>query len=345
MKTSLKQLKTLIREVAAQAPPDAPLGQYAWPKERKLPVDEKDTDLEQKLLRALKNAITDTNTPLSKEYAVLLQDFIKNGFYSEIFKEPPGVTKLYRGLKVGKEYVESLGGDTNLGYGTVNKELVFKPRSLVSSWSKKNDIAIEFAVNSTAYSIGEKFGIVLEADASHNHGNFIDFASIYKVDDEIRSFAGEAEALGIGDITVNKFIFVSEKAHLYLDDIYYHLINGDKIVETQKYKFATGKVSPEDEIKAAKNTNIAAIKHLNFETKEAAKILLQRIDDACLSLATPLYTLRYYADYIIDTPMMYSMIYNLDGDSEYELQSKGLKKVLNSLDSFEDQTKTTNDRF
>lgn len=86
MKVSIKQLRRLIKEeLAAQAPLDAPLGQYAWPAERHLPVDEPDTEIETELLAHLVDAVSERNVPLPKEDVMLLHDFFDEWLLQERF--------------------------------------------------------------------------------------------------------------------------------------------------------------------------------------------------------------------------------------------------------------------
>jgi hypothetical protein len=329
MKTTVKQLKRLIKEeLAAQAPEDAPLGQYAWPDERKLDVDEPDTAIERQLLKAITIAIDDTHKPLSDEYALMLQDFIKKRYYSSVINEP-GNVKLFRGIAVNGDYVRQLGGDTSLGYGVIDKTLSFKPKKLVSSWSKKKQKAVEFAVDTMAFLRGqkEKFGIVLEADAQSNHGKFIDFKDIYKLNDTVKAFEAEAEALGIGDITINKIYFASREACTYMENIFNDLLDGNEITQTDKYLFAISATTKEQEIKVAQEAKLTAIEHLNFKSSEAAEIILRRIDDSCTTI-TPSSTLTDYAKYILATPSVYNLIDN----GSYKLKSNMLSYFVQKLD-------------
>jgi hypothetical protein len=207
MKTTVKQLKKLIKEdLAAQAPPDAPMGQWAWPKERNLPVDEPDTELEEELLNALKDAIRYTEKPLNSKYVSVLKDILEKHQYDQVILRP-NVENLYRGMNIRNvDYLKQLGIDPSENIGTITKVLKFSPLNKSSCWSKSKEKAFDFSIR--MFEPGN-FGVVLIAPAQSNVDKFIDYETIYNLDKSLTHLKVEQEALGIGDITINKIVFIS----------------------------------------------------------------------------------------------------------------------------------------
>lgn len=213
MKISAKQLRSLIREeLAAQAPPDAPLGQYAWPKERGLDVTEDDTDEEKALKKALLRHIESEDMPLDPEYADLLKSLLNKGLYNKVIKAPNSDV-VYRGLNLSYKELDSiLQIDLVPQYGTFDKSFVYSPRFSGSSWTKDFDTADKFSRGmSTTFFKKQDYCVILVANVNENEGKLVDFEEIYKLDKNILSNDSEKEVYAIGDVKVNKIIWANKR--------------------------------------------------------------------------------------------------------------------------------------
>lgn len=220
MRLSVKSLRQLVKEeLSAQAPPNAPLGQYAWPKERNLPVNEPDTQLEIELLQAISKSIKDQKQPLPKEYVDTLKDLLDKGYYNKVIKRP-SVDFVYRGMSVDKNYLESLGIDTMSGYGKLDKNFKFAPKSGASSWTKDIDVALEFSLRNIT---NKNFAVIMEAHVNSN--SFIDYKEFYDIGTDTKSFRKEREILGVGDINVKSISFSDKMAFLRDNRVFYKLLN------------------------------------------------------------------------------------------------------------------------
>lgn len=207
MKLSVKQLRSIIsEELAAQAPPDAPLGQWAWPAERELSVDEPDTQLEKDLFVALKGWLLD-NKLIPAEKVLLLKQMLNNGYYKEVLHVPQDVTEVYRGIKVSYAKLKSIIGSEPESFSSLCKELVYKPNRQLSSWSKNRKIARNFAETH----VKETFGLIFTADVNVN--DMLDIAGLY----QLYSFSEmdyESEVLAFGDVKVKRVCYAEAE---YID--------------------------------------------------------------------------------------------------------------------------------
>jgi hypothetical protein len=204
MQISLKKLKSLIKEeLSAQAPPDAPFGQWAYPKERKLPVEEPDTPLEIAFLKRLKANVSHSNVPLSQEDVDALQNIIDNGYYPNIIYPPKGTNEIYRGMLLDYDEFQNIIGITPSNFGTINKSTLFKPQNLTSSWTKDPDVALGFAESEDERYIS----VILIASVSDNNGKLVDLEDLYTLDMSLSEMDHESEVIGIGTIKVVRIVY------------------------------------------------------------------------------------------------------------------------------------------
>ena len=183
-----------------EAPDDAPLGQYAFPHQRKGIPLEPDTRAEKRLYAALRLHFT-YGTPIEYKDAVLMSQFIENGWYSTVFREPIQ-TIMYRGMNVSKSWVckalQIKDGKLS-NYGKKKTAYTFTPRdNMISSWSVSKDSAAVFSDGS------EEYAIIMIASIDDNRGHVIGCdKTLYKVKG-LDGNASEHEVIGIGNIHVNE---------------------------------------------------------------------------------------------------------------------------------------------
>lgn len=132
---------------ASQAPPDAPLGQWAFPAQRKGVPAEPDTAIEKALFLRLQDQFL-ASVSLPKKEAELLKTFLQNGWYSKVFKEPKEKI-IMRGMAVDKKWLaRALKKSTSeLGAGNIftsQQSFTFKPRQGSSSWTTSTKVANQF---------------------------------------------------------------------------------------------------------------------------------------------------------------------------------------------------------
>lgn len=220
MKIRVRALRTLINEeLAAQAPPDAPMGQFAWPQQRKLDVDEPDTTYEEQLFKKLEAAVGDTAQKLPSSDVVALQRMLNNGYYKEVIHGPDPSVTLYRGLCVKQDYIDSLGVDSD--HGALKKNFTFKQRGDYSSWTK--DIAT--AYNFSYPSRDDEFGVIFVANPADNAGRMIDMAPFYSMESNISLSAEESEVMIIGNVKVETVVWFSREVMLKGDNSFYDKLN------------------------------------------------------------------------------------------------------------------------
>ena len=192
-----------------KAPPDSPLGKYAFSPQRQLqmrpPPVEKNTPVESALLRSIRNHFMGER-PLTRQQAQLAIGFIRDGLYPDVFKEPPAGT-FYRGMLLHIDELKSMGVDiTRIGrQGKLELKGNFEINPLddrfSSSWSASFDIAEDFSARSGA---GRKnmYSAVFSATTEMNPGKFLDAEGFYDVDLG-SDFGEEKEVIGLGTIWAN----------------------------------------------------------------------------------------------------------------------------------------------
>lgn len=222
MRVKLHQLKALVREeLAAQAPPDAPLGQWAWPRERKLPVDEPDTDAEVQLISSI-TAMIKRNVTIPASDIELLYSILSNGWYSNVIRAPEKGTTIYRGMLVPRSWVSDLVGEEVADHGAIWKSANFKPQVDHSSWT--TDILV--ASDAFRFKQQSYYAVVLVADVDANVGKLIDMQYMYDLNSELKSMKHEHEVTALGSIKIMGVLYASYRSYTDYEDIFESLRDG-----------------------------------------------------------------------------------------------------------------------
>jgi hypothetical protein len=223
MRLTFKELKSLIKEVAAQAPPDAPFGQWAWPEQRGLEVDEPDTEIEQEFLDVLYTAISDIKTKIPSKYIDALKYCLKNRYYTRMLGAPY-TDKIYRGMITKESFIKQLVGDVDLttnDSGIIETNAIIKAKDSYSCWTTDSGVSINF----TNRAIGDNdYKVILVANVNQNYSKLIDLEPFNNNDDFDYRFphADEKEVLVLGDIELEHVLYSSSNDDSY--DIFYELI-------------------------------------------------------------------------------------------------------------------------
>lgn len=334
MKVSVKNLRSIIKEeLAAQAPPDAPLGQYAWPKERHLNVNEPDTEVEQKLLSDIVYAIEYTEHPIPKDSAELLHKLLNNGWYSKVIRSPSAI-KIYRGMSISNTKLEEITGSSELThYGSLDKDMKFKPRYSGSCWSKKSSVSSDFAFPSGS----DQFAVILVADVAKNRGKLVDFGSLYDLSDRISDKQAEEEVFAIGDIAVSKIIWASKIAFDLLPNVMPMLLNGEEIKETKRFLLATQQEDPETELELisslkqheiAKEVTQDRLDHYSFKTTEASVQFLRLLDNFLVDEQIRGSLRKMYVASVMRFITRNDDLFSLVMNDEVQINSEALKQAL-----------------
>ena len=227
MKIRLSELRRLIRNVIAesgQAPPNAPLGQYAFPSKRaseNLP-DEPDTQLEEELFEKLMMHFqTGKSRSLKPADADMLRGFLEAGHYASVF-HPPEVAEVYRGMKFSPENLHELENILGLenfnlkaGIGVKGGEkkvdIILSPHggAGASSWTDDFDTAKDFSFPDDLFT----HGAVFVAKVSDNPNQLISCpGGLYKLS-QIDMYHREKEVIALGDIRVHKVIWGDQESY------------------------------------------------------------------------------------------------------------------------------------
>lgn len=193
-----------------KAPPDAPLGKYAFSPQRQAqvrpPPMERNTPVEVALLRSIRNHF-DGQRPLTRQQAQMAMEFIRAGLYPDIFKEPPPGT-YYRGMLLTASELRAMGvPDPELGISAgreMEGEFTMVPLGdrFSSSWSFDIDIADRFSLSNYDRTNQRVYSVIFAADSDDNPGKFLDSEGFYNVDLG-SDFGEEREVIGLGTITAN----------------------------------------------------------------------------------------------------------------------------------------------
>jgi hypothetical protein len=211
MKITVEKLRKFIKEELS-----APLGQYAWPKERKLPVEEPNTAVEDELKQSIIEAILDVDRPLSGENAKLIFDLLKKRMYEDVIKAP-SVGTVYRGVGFTREKLASVIGEEPSSMGAISISLSYKPVGTGSSWSKSERIASSFARRFGARK--PDFSVLFVALTRENREKFVDFEELYNLNDDVKGSAFEREVFGYGEITISRVIWASKEEIAKNEDV------------------------------------------------------------------------------------------------------------------------------
>lgn len=196
-------------DVEEEAPPDAPLGRYAFPLKRRGLPPESDTPEEKRLFQALDAHFND-NLKLNRKAATQIEDFLAQGLYPQVFS-PPEEDEVFRGMGVSKQWLaKALGVKVNdiPRRGSQEVGMTYTPKAGgVSSWTTSKTVSSKFSDSSDKYNV---VSVILHARVSDNPNKFISGPEhLYKLD-YIAQFANEKEVIGLGDIVVYKISWKDE---------------------------------------------------------------------------------------------------------------------------------------
>jgi hypothetical protein len=183
-----------------------PLGKYAFPRQRnpkyRVP-NERDTKVEIELIRDIQSHFNGAH-PLTVDSAELIQSFLKDGLYSDIFKEP-SVKQVFRGMVVTQKWLNNvLNNSSPPNKGVVDMKFSFVPLKDRggSSWSTSKEFAFSWAEDQTNEE--ENVAIVLIANVEDNKHKFvIGEDGLYKLEGPA-SFENQSEAVGLDIIKVTR---------------------------------------------------------------------------------------------------------------------------------------------
>jgi len=188
---------------AAAAPEDAPLGRIAFAPLRKGKPFEPNTPIEDELIKDIRDHI-EVNGHISDKHAKLIQSFMANGWYSDVFKYSQGT--VYRGMAVDRGWVKkNLGIDRITKIPTeVEKPFVYSGGKYAGSWTASFNMAKRFATEQQE-ATGEMadYLVVIEADVSDNPEKFLDASEIYGSTD-MEEYKSQKEHISFGKIKVKK---------------------------------------------------------------------------------------------------------------------------------------------
>jgi hypothetical protein len=184
-----------------------PLGKYAFPNERlpdfKVP-EEIDTKIEKQLIGNIDDHFSG-DEKLSKKSIKLVQSFLKNGLYSDVFKEPD-CEKVYRGMGVSLGWLQLLLKTFKVpDKGKIKVKFLYKPLKDRggSSWSTSESFAQNWALD-----ICHDVAITLIANVSDNKQKFaIGENGLYKLRDPA-FYKNQQEAVGLGTIKVSEIEWI-----------------------------------------------------------------------------------------------------------------------------------------
>lgn len=193
-----------------KAPPDSPLGKYAFSPQRQHHVSpppmEKNNPTEATLLRSIRNHIV-RGLPLTQQQAQLVTSFIRDGLYPDVFREAqPGT--YYRGMALGEKALKRMGVDvTKMDPQIIKNRLEgnfeIKPRgnSFSSSWSYSFNVAESFSLGGGDGREDEQCAVIFAASTEDNPGKFLEVKKFYGLDFEgLKGFSGEEEVISLGTI-------------------------------------------------------------------------------------------------------------------------------------------------
>jgi hypothetical protein len=190
-----------------------PLGKYAFGDKSKpgrrgrlkrfsVPY-EKDTPIEGKLLDAINYHFLGFGQ-LSKTYSNMIQGFINNDKYSDIFS----VTKspvIYRGMSVSHDWLQKLLNKKEFSpRSKIDCNFLFTPRlgKGASSWTTDKEVAIDTGYEMVTEEL--PYAIVLCAKKSDNVNSFISSVrGLYRLQVP-NEYKDQFEVIGLGNIKVTR---------------------------------------------------------------------------------------------------------------------------------------------
>jgi hypothetical protein len=196
MKNAVDSDDEEIPEDSAEAPKGSTLGRIAFAPVRTEQVPfEKNTREEDSLLSSLVSHFEkEKKQQITARQIAMIKDFMSRGIYKEIFHETEAEV-LYRGMVVTRLSLDKLLGEEveeSEEFVSVEKNLTWKPRRMLSSWTTDDGIAEEFATKNIA---GNKTTrVILHARRADNQFKFVACAGglydleptyIYGIEEEV----------------------------------------------------------------------------------------------------------------------------------------------------------------
>ena len=196
------------------------LGKHVFPKDMSPRDPEKEKELNTKLEKMLRDALSDhfVGSDLEKDPIDAIQDLIDEDLYPEVFRrytrdEETGETEVYRGIYVSRAWMrETFGDDPEFEKSYKESDpmveiehstkISLSKGRLASSWTTSMDRAMEFS-KSPSHFHRSGISLVLVADASDKQNYFIDLEPFYDYKFG-NAFAFEEEVLGVGDTIIKK---------------------------------------------------------------------------------------------------------------------------------------------
>jgi len=209
IKTTLKkrfeQLKTKLEKSASVQDPNKPFGKILFGPQRSKP--EPNTSTEQYIFNQIYNYTEGHLKSISAQTKNELADLLQNKQYTDILVKPKPGIHIFRGMLLRKsEILNIISEDELVNIQPSNKytkklqsPLVFKPKAQISSWSKEQRIARDFANRGTddpelQYSI-----IMISKIKKEEQHNFFDLDKWYK---EIGGLVNEEEVIALNEVEV-----------------------------------------------------------------------------------------------------------------------------------------------
>jgi len=190
------------------------LGKHVWPKDAIDPDPEKEKELNTKLEKMLRDALSDhfVGMELEKDPIDAIKDLIDRNLYPEVFRRYTQ-GEVYRGIYVSRAWMRETFGDdpefeklykesdpmAEIEYST---KISLSKGRLASSWTTSMDRAMEFS-KSPSHFHRSGISLILVADAAHKENYFIDLEPFYDYKFG-NAFAFEEEVLGVGDTIIKK---------------------------------------------------------------------------------------------------------------------------------------------
>lgn len=189
-------------EKEGEAPPKAALGQIAFAPSREEVPYEANTQVETELLSRLKSHFIG-HEYLGKESFEIIKKFLKNEWYSEVFK-PAEVSVVYRGIGVNGDWLSKFLGANfpKKGSKDVSANVGGIKKHRVSSWTKNKSVAKEFSYASIEGDDG-MYSVIMHARPSDNKDKMMDCDGLYQVK-EFGGYDEEAEVFCFGPAKIFK---------------------------------------------------------------------------------------------------------------------------------------------
>lgn len=180
---------------------DDVLGAYAFPTARSSVVPkEPDTQTEKELLRALEHHL-DMSGEIPQKLSDVIVDILKTNKYPKVFKRCEPGTRIFRGMSVNQEWLQTALGDNfnqSENFGSYDGSLTFTPRTgkYSTSWSLRHKIAKNFSPDRHATGF---YSIVMICDVTDDM-YFLDCSRLYFELPQFDILSGESEVICFGPV-------------------------------------------------------------------------------------------------------------------------------------------------